>query len=384
MACIVKEHLRRAALGLLDFLFGRSWPSMVLGYRVLRARSALGVLNFLFGRRPGLLDVFFAYRLLLARPPDRAGFMHYRRRTKHQGMSIEDLVEEFLESEEFKRRRAAWAERRRQLAYVSLPIEEEMLQLADFRIVVDLHDLFIGQEIKKRGTYERFVTRALRELLGAGQTFVDVGANIGYFSLVAAKLVGPSGKVIAFEPIPQNCALLEKSIALNGFDNIEVRRVAVANTNARLRLTQLDRRNSGSFRLARDPSVSREVFDVEGQRLDDALAGETVDVIKIDVEGAEGLAFQGMRRTLETSQPIVVMEYSPAALQDISGISGEALLQGFADLGYAFEDVASFDGRFRSQTASRIHALLDVHGADHLDLLLFPTLVVGSRARARR
>ena len=89
-------------------------------------------------------------------------------------------------------------------------------------------DYAVGHTIARTGNYAGEVSAALREQLAAGATFVDIGANIGWFSLLAASVVGPAGRVIAIEPNPNNVALLQHSAKDNSFDNIEVLPVAIA------------------------------------------------------------------------------------------------------------------------------------------------------------
>src|SRR6202022_548003 len=129
---------------------------------------------------------------------------------------------------------------------------------------------------------------------------------------------------------------LEKSIALNDFGSIiELHKVAAGNTVQQVRMTLGDRANSGSFSFVSGRQPTKDIFEVECRRLDDLLAGRRVDFIKIDIEGAEGLALKGMRQTLEASRPLLLMEYTPSSLESISGMSGEMLLSVFDELSYS-------------------------------------------------
>ena len=92
---------------------------------------------------------------------------------------------------------------------------------------MDPADYAVGHTVARTGSYEPEVSATLREVLPPGATFVDIGANIGWFSLLAASLVGPTGRVIAIEPNPRNVALLRQSAKDNGFDNIDVVTVAL-------------------------------------------------------------------------------------------------------------------------------------------------------------
>lgn len=171
---------------------------------------------------------------------------------------------------------------------------------------------------------------------------------------------------------------LFKSIEMNGLQNIKLYRAAVSNENKMVSMMLWDRRNSGFFHLLNDPNLDREIYHVEGKRLDDVLENEHVDLIKIDVEGAEGLVFQGMIKTIEKDQPLMIMEYTPLSLSDISKMSGESLLKAFEDLDYSFQDVESFNGEFIPKRVQELSHLLRKRNTGHLDLILFPNVVAGS------
>ncbi|MCX7827376.1 MAG: FkbM family methyltransferase, partial [Verrucomicrobiae bacterium] len=113
-----------------------------------------------------------------------------------------------------------------------------LVRLPEFKIYVRLNDFGVGLPIFLRRAYEPYVTTAICRFLKPGCVFVDIGANIGYHTLMAAARVGAGGSVIAFEPNPANCALLQKSIAANGFGNIRVHPNAVADHEGDVGLTR--------------------------------------------------------------------------------------------------------------------------------------------------
>ena len=156
-------------------------------------------------------------------------------------------------------------------------------------------DTIITPELISRGVWEPRETRYLTTLLRPGQTFVDVGAHVGYFSLFAARLVGPGGTVVAVEPEPRNLDLLQRNIARNGVDTVRVVPFAAAAAEATMSLA-LDEENRGGHRLVAsdDPQAGPSVRCV---RLDDVLP-ERVDVIKIDAQGYDHEVIEGLERTL--------------------------------------------------------------------------------------
>ena len=148
-------------------------------------------------------DVYYCYRLLLNREPDEDGWRYWSDLVNNHHISLQVLCDGFLNSYEFKK---LTTERNK----------PQLIDLPTFKMYVRLNDHFVGGVIAQTKEYEPYVIKELERLLNPGDTFVDVGANIGYFTLLAAGKVGKKGKVIAFEPWPDNCQLLEKSIAENG------------------------------------------------------------------------------------------------------------------------------------------------------------------------
>ena len=153
--------------------------------------------------------------LLLDREPDQHGWEYWSGLVTRQHLTRAYLVDSFVNGHEFQ---AKQAERNTPL----------LVELPEFKMYVRLNDQFIGAAIARDKQYEPHVTRALRDTLGRGATFIDVGANIGYFALLAAKIVGPAGRVVAFEPNPANCDLLRRSIEANQFGTITLHQNAVA------------------------------------------------------------------------------------------------------------------------------------------------------------
>ena len=126
-----------------------------------------------------------------------------------------------------------------------------------------------------------------------GQIVVDIGANIGYYTLIFAQLVGNSGKVFAFEPDPKNFEYLQKNIKLNEFNNIFLEKKAVSNNLTKTKLFK-DPQNLGGHSLI-DPGKGNESIEVETTTLDNYFKdfNQKIDFIKIDVEGAEDKVIQG-------------------------------------------------------------------------------------------
>jgi FkbM family methyltransferase len=190
---------------------------------------------------------------------------------------------------------------------------------------------------------ESATSMCFRNLLQPGQTVVDVGANVGYYSLTAASRVGSSGRVIAFEPGPPAAARLLENVALNGFPNIEIVQSAVA-----------DRTGSVAFSLGND-SEGSSMFDISGnsvQRYVDVpvttldgylstTATKHVDLLKIDAEGAELGVVMGARNLLaDPDSPALIIEANPVTLS-AAGTSVGELRDELNSLGYAISVLES-------------------------------------------
>jgi FkbM family methyltransferase len=165
------------------------------------------------------------------------------------------------------------------------------------------------------GIYELPVQEALSTCLKPGDTFYDIGANVGFFTVIAAKLVGSVGKVYAFEPDKHNAAAVRHNVKLNNFNNISVWEKAVADTSGKGEL--LLARYSGGHTLSvidrpRDLAGSTTVKVVS---IDDLIEQQQLTpptVVKIDVEGAEIEVLWGMLQTIKKYQPTIIYEVDAA------------------------------------------------------------------------
>jgi FkbM family methyltransferase len=186
------------------------------------------------------------------------------------------------------------------------------------RFVCDLRD-GIAREVCFTGRYGPQETRLLRHFLTPGMTFVDVGANWGYFTLLAASLVGPRGRVLALEPEPRLFGLLEQNLRLNDLEHVTAIRAAASDrrSNKILHAFEEDGGNWGESSLALAPPGALSA-EVEGCPLDAAAARAdltTIDLVKIDVEGHELQVLAGMSEGLESGRyRRLIVEWHPAAL----------------------------------------------------------------------
>ena len=202
---------------------------------------------------------------------------------------------------------------------MAMPILQGRLRGTKWIVGAGEHGYWLGSyEMNKRLAFEREIP--------TGAVTYDIGANVGYFSLLAAKLAGPTGQVYAFEPLPRNIEYLKKHVAINRLENIEVIEAAVSDHSGEAHFDL--GASSAMGHLAESGGIA-----VRMVCLDDLLeAGELrpPDYMKVDVEGAEFEALKGARKLLEKYRPILFLDTH----QREAHLPTIELLK---DLGYQFE-----------------------------------------------
>lgn len=178
------------------------------------------------------------------------------------------------------------------------------------------------------------ITRQFVRLLRPGDHVIDVGANVGYFTLVAARLVGPTGGVHAFEPSPQVFPWLRANARLNPVLNICVHQKAVTDRGGPVRFHAASPDRTGYSSIRDLGTATAAVTTVDAVALDDLLNElPPTRLVKIDVEGAEWLVLQGMRRLLERDRPHLICELDDGFLREL-GADAEQVCQFLRDAGY--------------------------------------------------
>jgi FkbM family methyltransferase len=194
------------------------------------------------------------------------------------------------------------------------------------------------------GLYERPVQRALGDALRPRDVFIDIGANVGFFTILGARLVGPSGSVYAFEPLTENAEAVRRNAALNSFGHVLVREEAISDASgeARIYLTEHD----GGATLCSTGIVPIDVTGetvVQRRALDELIAQGEVrppSLIKLDVEGAELEALRGMKDTLIRHRPKILYEVDDGDRKILEQRHGE-IREFLSALGYAIVPLES-------------------------------------------
>jgi FkbM family methyltransferase len=232
---------------------------------------------------------------------------------------------------------------------------EANVQVDGLEVFVDLcdHRIFWVFAELRPATHER---RILQATLKPGDSFLDLGANHGSYSLIAARLVGPGGAVIAFEPQPRLAALLRKSFAANGFRQARVVEAACGDRAAETTLF-IPAVNSGTASLHGSYSALGDHHPVRVRliRVDDEVECPSLPgrvFVKVDTEGSDLAALRGAEKVLRCRRPTILFELNPTS----AGAAGETVGELFEFLestGYReFAEIESFP---RTHTANEMN-----------------------------
>jgi FkbM family methyltransferase len=180
------------------------------------------------------------------------------------------------------------------------------------------------------GTFKPELQNFLSSVVKAGSVFYDVGANVGFFSLLAAKLVGPQGKVICFEPLRDNLIRLRENAERNEFYNVQILPLALGGANEERIFQVSERPTWGKLKGVGSETPDKYMSDIKVmvRRLDDLLSESAIqppDFVKIDVEGAEVEVVEGARETL--------LRHGPTLMIELHG-TGKPLTHIFSEIAY--------------------------------------------------
>jgi FkbM family methyltransferase len=272
--------------------------------------------------------VVWAYRLLLDRDPESEDAIGAKLAGSRD---TKELRSHLMTSAEFQEKNRDYAHTNDRTVVIK---ELE----GGVRLFVDLSDHVIGLNIV-RGQYETAEVHRVRILLKPGDTAIDVGAHIGFFTMQMAAAVGATGRVYAFEPFDANAELLERSVAENRFeDRVVFRRAAVGAADGSATLTfPVETLNSGGAYLLRDgtaPLAGNLRKTVPLVALDRLALRRPVRFIKMDVEGAEPLVVNGAERLLREDRPVILSELHATQLERASGATVDDFLDRMRALGY--------------------------------------------------
>jgi FkbM family methyltransferase len=219
------------------------------------------------------------------------------------------------------------------------------------------------------GSFEPFETATLKSLVKPGDVVIDVGANIGYYTLLFARITGADGHVFAFEPDPANSALLAQNIAANGYGNVTVESAAVSNRSGLVRLF-LSPDDQVDHRLY-DAGEGRTSVEVPCLTLDELLGHyeRPVSLIKMDIQGAEAAALEGMGSLLERNPGVrIVTEFWPWGLHN-AGFTPESYLNALRRRGFRLLELDEATQRVSAVNPEELYRRYTIHNKRFTNLL---------------
>jgi FkbM family methyltransferase len=275
--------------------------------------------------------VVWAYRLLLGREPeDEATVERWAR-----NLDRASLLAGMMNSPEFRAINPMLA--RNPKAWVWADVGRFVLR-------VHLADMHVSANVIA-GQFEPRETRFVRNHLKPGGVALDIGANLGYYTLMFAEAVGEHGCVYSFEPMPELFDSLQQSVAKNDLqDRVTAFKVALSERAAEVELCFAPGSPNwgGAFVMGPNETVpaGHEVQKVPAHALDEILDLPRCDFIKIDVEGAEPLVIAGAAEALTRTHPIILSEIHTSQLERVSGKTAADYIRSLRDLGYRCHSLA--------------------------------------------
>ena len=263
------------------------------------------------------------YKKYLLRDPDRDGLFHWITQINEKHITLDNLEKIIKDSPEFN------------LAH---QFKQGFTSTSEgFDLWIHPNDEILSRSIVYDKIWEPETTKLIKKIIHEGDIGIDLGANIGYFTILMANLVGTSGKVFSFEPAPQNFEILQKNIKQNHLKNVVANQSAIGDINGKIKL-YLSNTNAGWHKVFPkqfiDYEVSDKNIDVEICSLDKEFIDKKIDFIKMDVEGYEWNAIQGGKKILEENYNIkLIFEFFPMALR-ANNVKPDAVLTYLLDIGF--------------------------------------------------
>lgn len=311
-------------------------------------------------------DISLAYELVLGRAPDETGLAYFSSLARSQNLNRHEVAKLLINSDEGRGKNAGEQE----------PIE---IRLGNYHVYVRPSDRDIGGAIARGIEYEPHVTALVRRELRSGDTFLDVGANIGYFTMLAASIVGPQGRVLAVEPMDKNLQLIYRGVEKNALSNVEVFPFGASSESGVVAIVT-DPSTSNALVQSAPSSRSASVF-APVRTLDWMCRGlERLDFLKMDIEGHEVFAWRGARDLLARFRPRIATEFHPYAMRENAGLDCSEYLDLLFD--YADEIEVLVSAETVRYCATPAEVMREWHesdrrhggrGTSHLDLFVRPT-----------
>jgi len=195
----------------------------------------------------------------------------------------------------------------------------------------------IQETILLEGLWDPSLTNFIESNLKPGDVFIDVGAHVGYFTLLAARRVGAEGNVLAIEPNPNALSQLEQNVQQSDLENVLIEQAACGDSDGSIELFLNTESNTSMASLSPTNATGAGSVKVSCTRVDELLEKHGLrqaNLVKIDVEGAELGVLRGMKKTMNSLRPIIVLELEPALLKSF-GTTVDEIMQLFESCNYS-------------------------------------------------
>jgi len=240
----------------------------------------------------------------------------------------------------------------------------------DFSIFISPQNGFIDKHIYLYGIYEPHILDLIAKYLKEGGVFIDIGANIGQHSLFAGSIVGNSGKVYSFEPIPYIYNQLLDSVKINHFENIITAHNTALGEKDGTETLYVETNNVGGSSIVGHHGIENKKISITIKKVDDILANvERINMIKIDVEGYEYEVLSGMQKTLARCNPIIILEFSGQLYFAKDKTRGEKIISLLENAGYDLYDIEDY---MKKVTSKNEFLSAFTKGKAQCDLLCVP------------
>ena len=263
------------------------------------------------------------YKKYLLRDPDRDGLFHWITQINEKHITLDNLEKIIKDSPEFN------------LAH---QFKQGFTSTSEgFDLWIHPNDEILSRSIVYDKIWEPETTKLIKNIIHEGDVGIDLGANIGYFTMLMANLVGTSGKIFSFEPEPQNFEILQKNIKQNHLKNVVANQSAIGDINGKIKL-YLSNTNAGWHKVFPkqfiDYEVSDKNIDVKICSLDKEFIDKKIDFIKMDIEGYEWNAIKGGKKILQEKHDVkLIFEFLPMALR-ANNVKPDTVLTYLLDIGF--------------------------------------------------
>ncbi|MBM4166174.1 MAG: FkbM family methyltransferase [Ignavibacteria bacterium] len=246
------------------------------------------------------------------------------------------------------------------------PKSVTQIEIEGIKLFVDPEDEAIGKLFLVHTRYEPTETDLIKSILKSRMTLVDIGANIGYYSILASKCVGEKGKVFCFEPAPSNFSFLQRNIVANNARNITAVQKAVSDKKGTLELF-MDEHLSGGHQIFNSGLKSKSV-QVETISIDEFFQNQNtkIDLLKIDIEGAEMYALKGMKQTFAANPQLkLVTEFYPTMIEQC-GFSPQQYLNELRAIGFSLSIIDEEKKKIYKANDEEIFSVASIDGTTNL------------------